>query len=262
MKETALIWRAWYLFKIALVGFALLMATVAAFATERPPHNRPPDNRPPDRVTTAAEADASAVAIQGQHTDVSTHSRLSVDSPVTVGVDNGGNVLTGGSQETTQIVNIGGEGGAPLATTSVAGDDLSFDAGDSPVTIDTGGNVSKNESNFFAFSTTFPQASGCFSGTQGGGGGDGGTGFLGFHWLNNDCWMSQLAEAERSGEVQALLKCGSKKFRNAIAFEQPGKERQRYCVDFMIEAHKAEIEFMKQAVDSAVASGELATSPK
>jgi hypothetical protein len=244
MESDFKIIRLWLCVRIAAIGFILMALATVAFAS--PPDNRPPDNRPPDRppmevpdVTATARSDAdaraAAVAIAG-------------------GGDGTASVEVG---ETT--VN-GGDNSLDASNSVVV------DASGSPVST-TGGtvsNVSKNESNFFAFSTGFPQATGCFSGAQGGGGGDGGAGFLGFHWLDHNCWMSQLASAESDAEVRALLKCHSKKFRNAIAFNHPGKERQQWCVNYMTSKHMAEIEALKQQVEVAVETGTLGItdSPK
>lgn len=102
------------------------------------------------------------------------------------------------------------------------------------------GNMS-SKNNFFALSTGFPQANECFGGLQiGGGGGDGG-GLLGVHKLNKDCYYADSAGAEKSAEARALLKCASKLFRNAIAYQQPNREKQRYCVRYMTDVHLAEI---------------------
>jgi hypothetical protein len=253
-----------------LYGFAAaIFLTFATGASADPPDNRPPDNRPPDNRP--PDRGSQSQSIITNTIDVVSNSDASANNTneISANSDSGGNTLTGGSQEVQVNVNLSsasenGDGvngrSGSASSQNVEGDTLTLDAGSSDVNIDT-----TNESNFFAFSTTFPQASGCFSGTQGGGGTDSGTGFLGFHWMNNDCWMSQLAEAEKSGEVQALLKCGSKKFRNAISFRIQKKDRQEHCVDYMVTQHNAEITFMEQAVSSAVASGDLgviATSPK
>ncbi len=152
----------------------------------------------------------------------------------------------------------GGAGGDASAisegSTAAVGDVSGGDASNEGVNI--GGDTISNETNFFAFSTTFPQASGCFGGAQGGGGSGSGGGFLGLHFLNNDCWTSALAEAEASVDVRARLKCGGKKFRNAIAFDQRD-DRQGYCVHYMVEVYSREIEHVKEQVEAAVDTGAL-----
>jgi hypothetical protein len=122
--------------------------------------------------------------------------------------------------------------------------------------VNIGGDTISNETNFFAFSTTFPQASGCFGGAQGGGGSGSGGGFLGLHFLNNDCWTSALAEAEANADVRARLKCGGKKFRSAIAFDQRD-DKQVYCVHYMVEVYTREIEHVKEQVKDAVKTGAI-----
>ncbi len=152
----------------------------------------------------------------------------------------------------------GGAGGDASAisegSTAAVGDVSGGDASNEGVNI--GGDTISNETNFFAFSTTFPQASGCFGGAQGGGGSGSGGGFLGLHFLNNDCWTSALAEAEASVDVRARLKCGGKKFRNAIAFDQRD-DRQGYCVHYMVEVYSREIEHVKGQVEEAVSNGAI-----
>ena len=123
--------------------------------------------------------------------------------------------------------------------------------------INVGGDSVSNETNFFAFSTTFPQASGCFGGAQGGGGGGSGGGFLGLHFLNNDCWTSALAEAEANVDIRARLKCGGKKFREAVAFDQPSRERQHWCVNYVSDIYTREIAHVKDQVEEAVANGAI-----
>lgn len=201
---------------------ALLITTVQA-DDDDPPRNRPPDNRPPDRSMSDANADARATAsadATGVRGDVTGGEATAVSegSSATVGDISGGDASTGD-------INVGGD--------SVS-----------------------NETNFFAFSTTFPQASGCFGGAQGGGGSGSGGGFLGLHFLNNDCWTSALAEAEANVDVRARLKCGGKKFRNAIAFDQRDN-KQGYCVTYMVDVYSREIEHVKEQVSEAVETGAI-----
>lgn len=218
--------------KYALLGFLLVMAATVAFA--EPPENRPPDNRPPNfggdinvGATARSDADAAAVAIGGGGSGIA---KLEVGDTTLVGGDN--------SLDASNSVHL--------------------DTGDTPVTVtsdDDSTYNSSHESNFFAFSTSFPQATGCFRGTQGGGGNDSGTGFLGFHWLDHNCWMSQLAAAEADAEVRALLKCHSRKFRRAIAFREPNHNKQEFCVNYMVEKHLEEIAAAQVAVENAIIAG-------
>jgi hypothetical protein len=209
---------------VRTLGIALLLVASATFAT--PPDNRPPDNRPPDRGGDSAQNTSQTQSSQQDQTQLQ-----SVENNVSL---------------------FGEAGGGQVGAQSADGGQGSILSPSTENTINT-----SNETNFFAFSTTFPQASGCFGGMQGGGAGSSVGGFLGFHYLNQDCWMSQLAEAEADAEVRALLKCGSKKFRNAIGFEQPGSKRQRFCVDYMEQRYVGEIAYARRAVDEAIFAGQL-----
>ncbi len=119
---------------------------------------------------------------------------------------------------------------------------------------------SSGEDNFFAFSTSFPQASGCFGGVQGGAGTSGsGGGFFGMHFINHNCWTSALAEAESNVDVRSRLKCAGKHFRNAIAFDHKGDsgDKQIFCVTYMNVKYAGEIKHLKAQVESAMELGEL-----
>jgi hypothetical protein len=242
MESDARLFRLWFCIKVGFIGFLLVFA-MAAFAT--PPDNRPPKNKPPGGntdvgvvVVNATSVDAAARA--GAHSDVSIGD-TSVEGGSATATSGDSSVVNNSDVVVDGTGGTGGSGGT-----------------------NSGSVTSSHESNFFAFSTSFPQASACFKGAQGGGGGDGGAGFFGFHWMDNDCWMSQLAEAEADAEVRALLKCHSKKFRNAVAFrvQNKGTARQEFCVNYMVEKHLAEIAAAKVAVETAVANGEISTDPK
>ncbi len=211
-----------------LIALAALLITTVQADDDDPPRNRPPDNRPPDRSANEDRVRSSATS--------------SAESDA-IGIR--GDVSGGAGGDATAI----SEGSA-----ATIGDISGGDASNEGVNI--GGDTISNETNFFAFSTTFPQASGCFGGAQGGGGSGSGGGFLGLHFLNNDCWTSALAEAEASVDVRARLKCGGKKFRNAIAFDQRD-DRQAYCVHYMAEVYTREIEHVKDQVNDAVDNGAL-----
>ncbi len=186
----------------------LVLAAVPAWATDKPPKNRPPDNRPPVKIDVDAGAHAGAEA------DASAHAGAEAQAE-------GGHAssdATGGQASSSSSAD-----GSNNSTTN-----------------------NKNDSDFFALATTFPQVSGCFKGAQGGAGGGGGALWFGRHGLDLDCFYSQIAEAEPEIEVQARLKCGSKAFRNAIAYERPRKERQAYCVEYMTAKHRAELERLRQ----------------
>jgi hypothetical protein len=107
-----------------------------------------------------------------------------------------------------------------------------------------------NESNFFALATTFPQVSGCFKGRQGGAAGSGTGIWFGGHGLDLNCFMTTIAEAEPDIEVAARLKCASKAFRNAIAFEvKKSSERQLFCVNYMTEKHRNELSALRERAE-------------
>ena len=117
-------------------------------------------------------------------------------------------------------------------------------------TLDAGDNTTNNRSNFFSFNSSLPNAGECFGAAQGGGGNGGGGGFFGLRMLNNDCWFSALAEAEENVQVRARLKCASKMFRNAIAYDRPRGERQRRCIGFMVDTYVEQIEHERAQVQA------------
>jgi len=140
-----------------------------------------------------------------------------------------------------------GEGGSVAIETIGSGDNISTmttRSGDSSVVVEAGDEIVSNESNFFALSTTFPNGHGCFVGAQGGksDGADGG-GWLGFHYLSWECFSSYLSELKKSVAVKARLDCSSRRFRNAISFEFPRRDRQSHCVEFMVAQYTAQLEF-------------------
>lgn len=104
-------------------------------------------------------------------------------------------------------------------------------------------NTTNNNTRFFAFNSSIPSAGECFGAAQGGGGGSNGGGFLGINFLNKDCWYAKTAEFEESVEVRARLKCGSKAFRNAIAYDRPKRERQQACIGFMVQKMVEQLEY-------------------
>ncbi len=124
-------------------------------------------------------------------------------------------------------------------------------------TLDAGDNTTNNRSNFFSFNSSLPNAGECFGAAQGGGGDGGGGGFFGIRMLNNDCWFSALAEAEENVQVRARLKCASKMFRNAIAYEQPRNKRQQRCIGFMVSTYVEQIEHERAQVQAMLDSQTL-----
>lgn len=149
-------------------------------------------------------------------------------------------------QQTTVNIDLGSEGGAgqqaaPVTTLNAEGS--SFDGGST---------TTNNETSFFAFSSRLPNAGECFGAVEGGGGSGSGGGFLGWRPLNNDCWFSALAEAEENVQVRARLKCASKMFRNAISYNQAGKNRQTHCIGFMVRTYVEQIEFERSQVQAMI----------
>jgi len=108
-----------------------------------------------------------------------------------------------------------------------------------------GDQISMNTSQFYALSLMFPQAVDCFTGAQGGGqsaDADKGTsGFLGLHWLNKSCWLQKQASAEQDIELNARLRCGDPKYRNAIAYDVPKRDRQRTCISMKVASAKQQM---------------------
>ncbi len=145
--------------------------------------------------------------------------------------------LQGQAQGQHQGQNASGEGYASADGTGTA-------------TNEGNNNTTNNRSNFFSFNSSLPNASECFGAAQGGGGDGSGGGFFGIRMLNNDCWFSSLAEAEENVQVRARLKCASKMFRNAIAYESPRKNRQRRCIGFMVDTYVEQIQHERAQVQA------------
>lgn len=122
---------------------------------------------------------------------------------------------------------------------------------------ESGGNsiTAMNNHQFLSLSLMFPQAAGCFKGFQGGGAegrGSNSMAFLGFHILDHNCWMDKLANQERDIEIMARLKCGSKKYRNAVSFDVVKKDRQYDCVARVIRSNQALIEHEKMEIERLI----------
>ena len=69
---------------------------------------------------------------------------------------------------------------------------------------------------------------------------------------DTNCWMDRLAERERDVTINARLKCGGRKFRNAVAYDVPRRERQARCIDMMIESGRAEIADYNARLETAL----------
>lgn len=131
--------------------------------------------------------------------------------------------------------------GQTASGTGTASANVSGSASNDGNTLDAGDNTTNNRSNFFSFNSSLPNAGPCFGAAQGGGGNGSGGGFFGIRMLNNDCWFNALSEAEENVQVRARLKCASKMFRNAIAYDKPKKTRQRSCISYMIDTYIEQI---------------------
>lgn len=138
-----------------------------------------------------------------------------------------------------------GQGQGQTATGTASNDGNSLDAGD---------NITNARTTFFSFNRSMPAAGRCFGTVDGGGGSEGGAGFLGINYLNKNCWYAALADAEQGVEVIARLKCGSKMFRAAIAYDSPRKKRQQDCVAFMINTYVEQLAFEHAQFEKALAA--------
>jgi len=206
--------------KIELFLFAavlIMLATMFASGARASGWAKPP---PPAKIEAEAEAEANATA-QAQ-------------ADATAGAKAGSYVKTG---DTTA------QGGTGEAVASNDGN-----------TLDAGDNTTNSKTTFFSFNSSIPAAGKCFGAVNGGGGDSGGGGFLGLNFLNKDCWYSALAAEEKSVEVRARLKCGSKAFRNAIAYTEPRKTRQQYCVAYMSKKFVEQIKFEQAEVQAMLDS--------
>jgi hypothetical protein len=108
------------------------------------------------------------------------------------------------------------------------------DAGDNSL-------VNVSEHTFYSYAQSDRGAVNCFISGDGAAASDGKFGAFGIYWLDTNCWMDAVAANERDVEINALLKCGGKKYRNAIAYDQPKRERQRFCVDKLMDSGMAQI---------------------
>lgn len=108
------------------------------------------------------------------------------------------------------------------------------DAGDNSL-------VNVSEHTFYSYAQSDRGAVNCFISADGAAAGNGKFGALGIYWLDTNCWMDAVAAEERDVEINALLKCGGKKYRNAIAYDQPKRERQKFCVDKVMNSGMAQI---------------------
>lgn len=123
------------------------------------------------------------------------------------------------------------------------------------VNSETGDMVSISENMFYSYAQSNRPAASCFVSGDVAGANNGKFGAFGIYWLDSNCWAQEMAKGERDVELNALLKCGSKKYRNSIGFEQPRKERQRYCVDKVMASGLAAIEAEKKRMQADIDKG-------
>ncbi len=160
-----------------------------------------------------------------------------------------GAVATGGVTE-----SHGGSGGSADNQNTVESNSEGGAGGDGGAASNDGNTYSSSHrsANFYV-SRSLPQiANKCGLSADGGFGDDGKAGFLGWQWIDHNCWMNALAEEEANAEMKALLNCESKRFRNAVAYDQPTKERQAFCVGFAKEIYLAEIQEQRSALIEAM----------
>ena len=106
-------------------------------------------------------------------------------------------------------------------------------------------NISDNYESFY-FATNFPPVDKCLLGSQGGLKDGNVAGWFGFNRVNDSCWLQMLAEAEQDIEIRAHLKCGDKKYRKALAFDYPLRDRRQVCIDTIVEVWTRRIEREKE----------------
>jgi len=192
-----------------LAGFLAVLIFVLAFIPSAHAWEKKPPKKmaPPPNVQIDVDASAGAQAEAGAYSRSSS------------------NATTGPATAMTGPVSV--DTGPVSVDTSAAG-------GSADSQSSTGDMVSTNTSQFYALSLMFPGASDCFTGVQGGAqdadASNASSGFLGFHMLNKSCWLDRLASQETDIEINARLKCGDRKYRNAVAYDSRAKNRQRDCI--------------------------------
>ena len=106
-----------------------------------------------------------------------------------------------------------------------------------------------------AFAQDFPITSGCFAGVNAGHDettGSKSTGsFLGFTYLNKSCHLQGLAAQERDVMIVARLKCGDRKYRNAVAFDAKdhGQKKRERCIAVSTQSMIGAIEDERRRVE-------------
>ena len=122
----------------------------------------------------------------------------------------------------------------------------------------TGGNsstgdwVNVSEHTFYSYAQSDRPAVGCFKSADAAGGNDGKFGAFGIYWLDPNCWADKLAADELDVELNARLKCSGRKYRNAIAYDERRKDRQRVCIDRVKSSGLARIEQEREAMKAEI----------
>ena len=112
---------------------------------------------------------------------------------------------------------------------------------------------SAHRSSSFLFASDLPGMAYCASYIGVGGGNDSGAGFLQVPIIRHSIWMQCLAAAERSVEIQARLKCADRKYRNALVYYLPRRDRQGQCIGLVRDELTALVAHSRQAAGDALA---------
>lgn len=220
-----------------LLSTLLLIFSANAFSDQ--PDNRPPENRP-----------ATPSYFPGINNEQTTTAISGARAGAKAGAVAVGGNGTGGSSVSKS------EGGDAVSSN----DGNSFDAGD------TTSSTSNKNSNFYVSRSLPPSFNSCALSADAGGGNEGKAGFLGIQWMDHGCVMDKLAELEDNADLKSRLKCGNKRYRKAVAFDQPRKERHDFCVTYTKAIYVAEIDIQRKALEETrqhaidIISAELANS--
>ena len=159
------------------------------------------------------------------------------------------NTATGGSSDSMSYSQSQGGSGGSSSSNAEGGVSNASAQDNSQTSVSSN---TDNSSSFLSLSLSLVQASGCWGGVNAGGGEDNTAGFLGISWLNNDCWMDKIAARTQDAEHNAELKCHSKKFRNALGWDVPRRDRRKHCIDEVTQSNLELIEFQKTQMQDAI----------
>ena len=205
-----------------------VLLVFTAFAQAEAPDNRPPDNRPPDR---SRPTPAPTTSVSGATQEQQQQQQIINNNSLFPAGDGGGVDGQAGAQSASGLDGI-------LSPSATGGS--------------SGSNTYRNDNDYFALSVGAPNISGCIVGGSVGGGSGSAGGLLQWGKLNLDCFLTQMGDSERHVDMRARLKCGSSRFRDAVAYEYPKKERQAECIEYTTSIWKAEIDYLVE-----VATGKL-----